>query len=98
MSIEAAFPHHSSALVDAEGRLTRAGLRFLEALWLRTGGASGVPVELTTSDTTIMHTTAALENGAGVATATLTNAPVAGNPTKWIPVDDNGTTRYIPSW
>lgn len=37
-------------------------------------------------------------NGAGVAAATLTNAPAAGDPTKWIPIDDNGTTRYIPAW
>jgi hypothetical protein len=29
---------------------------------------------------------------------TLTAGPVTGNPTKWIPVDDNGITRYIPSW
>ena len=39
-----------------------------------------------------------LPNGAGVATGTLTNAPAAGNPTKWITLDDNGTTRYIPAW
>lgn len=31
-------------------------------------------------------------------TATMTNAPVAGNPTKWVAVDDNGTRRYIPMW
>jgi hypothetical protein len=29
---------------------------------------------------------------------TLTNAPAAGNPTRWIAIDDNGTTRYIPAW
>lgn len=29
---------------------------------------------------------------------TLTAGPVAGNPTKWIAIDDNGTTRYIPTW
>lgn len=29
---------------------------------------------------------------------TLTAGPVTGNPTKWLPYDDNGTTRYIPSW
>lgn len=29
---------------------------------------------------------------------TLTAGPKAGNPTKWLPYDDNGTTRYIPSW
>lgn len=37
-------------------------------------------------------------NGAGVLTGTLTNAPVSGNPTKWIAIDDNGTTRQIPAW
>lgn len=39
-----------------------------------------------------------LANGAGAGAGTITNAPVAGNPTKWIPIDDNGTTRYIPAW
>lgn len=37
-------------------------------------------------------------DGAAAASGTLTNAPTAGNPTKWIPIDDNGTTRYIPTW
>lgn len=37
-------------------------------------------------------------NGAAAALGTLTNAPTAGNPTKWIPIDDNGTTRYLPAW
>ena len=32
------------------------------------------------------------------AVATLTNAPVAGNPTKWCAVDDFGTTRLLPLW
>lgn len=39
-----------------------------------------------------------LTNGAGANAGTLTNAPVSGDPTKWIPVDDNGTIRYIPAW
>jgi hypothetical protein len=39
-----------------------------------------------------------LDDGAAAATGTLLNAPVAGNPTKWIPIDDNGTIRYIPTW
>jgi hypothetical protein len=39
-----------------------------------------------------------LTNGASTQSGTLTNAPLAGNPTKWIPIDDNGTTRYIPCW
>lgn len=25
-------------------------------------------------------------------------APAVGNPTKWIPFNDAGTTRYIPAW
>ena len=41
---------------------------------------------------------AAFDNGAGASAGTLTNAPAVGNPTKWIPIDDNGTTRYIPAW
>ena len=47
---------------------------------------------------TLLTTTAALTNGAAAATGTLTNAPAAGNPTKWVPINDNGTTRYIPAW
>lgn len=45
-----------------------------------------------------MTTSAALTNGAGAAAGTLLTAPVAGNPTKWIAINDNGTLRYIPAW
>ena len=41
---------------------------------------------------------ASFTDGAGASAGTLTNAPAVGNPTKWIPIDDNGTTRYIPAW
>jgi hypothetical protein len=58
--------------------------------------AAGV---LTTLGGATMHTTStALTNGAGVAAGTLLNAPAAGDPTKWIGVNDNGTIRYVPSW
>lgn len=40
----------------------------------------------------------AVTDGAAVAVGTLNNAPTAGNPTKWLKIDDNGTTRYIPAW
>lgn len=50
------------------------------------------------SDTTLLRTSASLTNGAGAAAGTLTNAPTAGNPSKWIAIDDNGTVRYIPAW
>lgn len=35
---------------------------------------------------------------AGFGAGTLSNAPTAGNPTKWISIEDDGTTRYIPTW
>lgn len=53
---------------------------------------------LTTNSTTLHATSVALANGAGAGAGTITNAPAAGNPTKWIPINDNGTTRYIPAW
>lgn len=53
---------------------------------------------ITTASTTLIATSAALTNGAAAAVGTLTNAPTAGNPTKWVPINDNGTTRYIPCW
>jgi hypothetical protein len=58
-----------------------------------------VPGTLTTSGGASFHTTStALTNGAGAAAGTLLNAPAAGNPTKWIGINDNGTVRYIPAW
>lgn len=48
--------------------------------------------------TVLMSSSQALVNGAGVAAGTLANAPTAGDPTKWIRINDNGTVRNIPSW
>jgi len=54
---------------------------------------------ISTSTAATFHTTSvALTNGAGAGAGTITNAPAAGNPTKWIGINDNGTTRYIPAW
>lgn len=50
------------------------------------------------NQTTLIATSVSLGNGAGTALGTLTNAPSAGNPTKWVAIDDNGTPRYIPTW
>lgn len=47
---------------------------------------------------TLIGTKTALTNGSGAAAGSLLNAPVAGNPTKWIAINDAGTTRYIPAW
>ena len=52
----------------------------------------------TTGGATFHTTSSALTDGAGAGAGTLLNAPVAGNPTKWIGINDNGTTRYIPTW
>ena len=45
-----------------------------------------------------LQTSSALTNGAGAGAGTITNAPAAGNPTKWVAINDNGTLRYIPAW
>lgn len=49
-------------------------------------------------DTLLARFRTTLGNGAGASAGTLSNAPAAGNPTKWIPINDNGTVRYIPAW
>lgn len=50
-------------------------------------------------DTVLLHGLGnTLVNGAGASIGTLTNAPIAGNPTKWVALDDSGVTRYIPCW
>jgi hypothetical protein len=53
---------------------------------------------ITFASASLPSTTTTFTNGAAANIGTLTNAPSVGNPTKWIPVDDNGTTRYIPAW
>lgn len=62
---------------------------------LRVEAVNGIKI---TGDTVLIHTGTNYGNGAAAQVGTLTNAPAPGNPTKWIPIDDNGTTRYIPSW
>lgn len=52
-----------------------------------------------TNDATFfIRTKTTLTSSPGVGAGTLTNAPSAGNPTKWIGIDDNGTTRQVPAW
>ena len=53
---------------------------------------------ITNNAAALVSSNTTLTDQAGVATGTLTNAPAAGNPTKWIAIDDNGTTRKIPCW
>ncbi len=61
--------------------------------------AAGTFTSLTTAGGATFHTTnTALTDGAAAGAGTLLNAPAAGNPTKWIGINDNGITRYIPAW
>lgn len=61
-----------------------------------TGGS--VTANLTNNQTTLLKSSTTLSNAAAALVATLTNSPVTGNPTKWVSIDDNGTTRRIPTW
>ena len=61
-------------------------------------GAATFSGSVTFPGGTLLTTSAALTNGSASFAGTLSNAPVSGNPTKWIPINDNGTTRYIPAW
>ena len=60
-----------------------------------TGAVSGQVVDTTGN---LISSDIDLTDGVGIATATLNTAPVSGEPTKWVPIDDNGTTRYLPAW
>lgn len=60
--------------------------------------AAGTFTTLTQGGGTLITASAALTNGAAAQVGTLNNAPAAGNPTKWVPISDNGTTRYVPAW
>ena len=85
---------------------TVAGVMYVGGNWsfgtatTETAGAEKVQIggSLSISSATMIRTYTAFTNGAAAAAGTLTNAPTAGDPTKWIPVNDNGTTRYIPAW
>lgn len=52
----------------------------------------------TRGSTQLIGTQTTFTDHAGAAAGTLLNAPTAGDPAKWIAIDDNGTTRYIPTW
>ena len=62
-----------------------------------TGGT--ITATLTNNTTDFLSNSVTLTNYAGAATVNaFTNSPVAGNPTKWIGINDNGTVRRIPTW
>ncbi len=65
---------------------------------LNSGDAISVKSVMIADTDVFMHADNSMANGAAAQVGTLTNAPTAGNPTKWLAFDDNGTTRYIPAW
>lgn len=86
--------------INAAGTLLTAPV-LTAAVWgVDPGGADFFRIggSLRINAATMISTATSFMNGAGAASGTLTNAPSAGNPTKWIPVNDNGTTRYLPAW
>lgn len=72
-----------------------AGADFLS---ITTAGTATFGGAVEVNSATLLKSNTALTNGAAAAAGTLLNAPVAGNPTKWAPINDNGTIRYIPMW
>ena len=62
-----------------------------------TGGSVTIDT-LSINNADFISTVVSLNDYAGSSVGTLTNAPTAGNPTKWILIDDNGTLRRLPSW
>ena len=45
-----------------------------------------------------LNTTTDMYDWSSTYVGTLANAPYPGNPTKWIPISDNGVVRIIPTW
>ena len=62
------------------------------------GGALNVGGALEVSGATLIKSNTTLTDGAAAAAGTLTNAPTAGNPTKWVLINDNGVIRKFPTW
>jgi hypothetical protein len=91
-SAQVAIQSTAAATNTVSGSLTTAG-----GIGVALSGFFGGTVT-TGSSTFMSRTSIALVDGSSSKTATLTNSPVTGNATKWIPIDDNGTTRYIPAW
>lgn len=76
----------------------RCDAKVVYGLDLSRGTFSGAPIRIPGGTNPIIATSSSITTGAGAGTGTLTNAPASTNPTKWIPINDNGTVRYIPAW
>jgi hypothetical protein len=91
-AISATFAISGAPIAGANATLTKT-----YALWVESGVAQ-FDGGVTVGTTTLISSSVTLTDGAGAGAGTITNAPTAGNPTKWILINDNGTTRKIPSW
>jgi hypothetical protein len=81
----------TSVALDA-ANATASGILTVTGEGRFTGGIA------TSTAGSLVRSTVAMTNGAGAGAGTLTNAPAAGDPTKWIPINDGGVTRYLPAW
>jgi hypothetical protein len=66
-----------------------------------TNGSGTVTIkgsDLTNDQAVLLKSSVSLTNGGGALLGTLATSPIAGPPTKWVPIVDNGVTRYIPAW
>ncbi len=61
-------------------------------------GAVFIGGNVTATDQYLARRSTNMLDGSAGSTATMTNAPAAGNPTRWLFVNDNGVTRYVPAW
>lgn len=61
-------------------------------------GKLAISAAVVLSQAQLLETSVNLTNNAAANVGTLNNAPAVGDPTKWIPINDNGTVRNIPAW
>lgn len=83
----------STGLTASGGPVSTTGIITLAAPALTTTGLLTAQ-----GGAQFMRTNTALTNSAAAQVATMTNGPTAGNPTKWVGINDNGTVRQIPVW
>lgn len=57
-----------------------------------------VSAELKNNQVILLESIKNLDDFSDVNLATLTNSPVAGDPTKWVSINDNGIIRAMPTW
>lgn len=93
------YPSYATIRTVDSGSTSRVErVRVTLGLGVGTGSDPGIGLIYTNSASFMLRTKTSLTGGGTGNVPTLTSGPVTGNPTKWLPYDDNGTTRYIPAW